>query len=241
MCGRFTLRHSADQLAARFDVQENALDVEPRYNIAPSQPVVAVTQPDGARHLEAMKWGLVPFWAKDPAIGNRMINAKAETVAEKPAFKHAFQRRRCLIPADGFYEWKKLRDGKQPMLIHRKADDLFAFAGLWEEWKDPDGVPLRTCTILTVAPNGLLSTIHDRMPAILAPEDEALWLDTSVKDPNRVLGVLRPYPDEPLEAYAVSRRVNAPTFDDPSLVEPEGEPDEDPEPPARAQYTPNPL
>jgi putative SOS response-associated peptidase YedK len=225
MCGRFTLRHSADQLAARFDVQENALDVEPRYNIAPSQPVVAVTQPDGARHLEAMKWGLVPFWAKDPAIGNRMINAKAETVAEKPAFKHAFQRRRCLIPADGFYEWKKLPDGKQPMLIHRKADDLFAFAGLWEEWNDPgagpDAPPLRTCTIITVAPNAVVAPIHDRMPAILRPEDETHWLDPSIRDGRALLDLLGPYAqEETMNSYAVSRLVNAPGNDGPECIAP---------------------
>ncbi len=179
MCGRFTLHHSTDEVAERFAVQEALFDIAPRYNIAPTQPVAAVTAPDGARRLEGLQWGLVPFWAKDVAIGSKMINARAETLVEKPAFKNALIRRRCLIPADGCYEWKKEpRGGRQPMHI-RKGGAALRLRGL-------DGTrcgsPLRTCTIITVPANPLVSAIHDRMPAILKPEDEAEWLDTSVKD-----------------------------------------------------------
>jgi putative SOS response-associated peptidase YedK len=208
------------------------LDLEPRYNIAPTQPVAAVTL-DGSsnnvgRRLEALHWGLIPFWAKDLTIGNKMINARAETLAEKPAFKNALVRRRCLIPADGFYEWKKEGRGRQPFYIRQRAGssgDLFAFAGLWEEWRDPaaskDAPPLRSCTIITVAPNALMASIHDRMPAILRPNDEAAWLDTQgVRDPRDILALLAPYEDDALETYPVSKLVNAPANDDPECIEP---------------------
>ena len=230
MCGRFTLHHSTDEIAARFAAQP-ALEIaeaqghsapsveEPRYNIAPSQPILAVRAEQDARRLEALQWGLVPSWAKDITIGSRMINARGETLAEKPAFKNALLRRRCLIPADGFYEWKKEEGGRQPMHIHRQDGNLFAFAGLWEEWRRPDGAPLRTCTIITVAPNDLMASIHDRMPAILREEDEAIWLDTEhVKDKDEILSLLRPYPDAGLEAYPVSKIVNAPVNDTPECL-----------------------
>ncbi len=225
MCGRYTLHHDADALAARFAAQP-ALDIEPRYNIAPTQPVAAVTNHESGRRLEAFHWGLVPFWAKDPAIGNRMINARAETLAEKPAFKNALVRRRCLVPADGFYEWKKEGPrGRQPMYVRVKTGDgLFAFAGLWEEWRDPaspDGPPLRSCAIITVAPNALMAPIHDRMPAILRPDDEAAWLDTqNLRNPGDILPLLNPFADDAMEAYAVSRLVNAPVNEDPECIEP---------------------
>jgi putative SOS response-associated peptidase YedK len=220
MCGRFTLHHSTDEVAERFAVQEVLFDLPPRYNIAPSQPVAAGTAPDGARRLEGLQWGLVPFWAKDVTIGNRLINARAETLAEKPAFKHALMRRRCLIPADGFYEWKKEASGRQPVHIRKREAELFAFAGLWEEWRQGDGPPLRTCTIITVPPNPLVSTIHDRMPAMLRPEDEEVWLDTSINDKLEALRLLQPYPDEEMEAFPVSKRVNAPGVDDATNLEP---------------------
>jgi len=219
MCGRFTLHHPTDAVARRFDAQSVLFDIPPRYNIAPTQPV-AVVRENSPRTLEAFQWGLVPFWAKDPEIGNRLINARAETLAEKPAFKYALTRRRCLIPADGFYEWKSEGSGKQPMHIRRKDGDLFAFAGLWEEWKSPDGAPLRTCAIITVAPNAMMAAIHDRMPAILRREHEAAWLDVSVKNVVEIMSLLQPYPDEEMEAYAVSRRVNAPTMEDPACIQP---------------------
>ena len=220
MCGRFTLHHSTDEVAERFAVQEVLFDLPPRYNIAPSQPVAAVTAQDGTRRLEGLRWGLVPFWAKDVTIGDRLINARAETLAEKPAFKHALMRRRCLIPADGFYEWKKEANGRHPMHLRKLGAELFAFAGLWEEWQQGDAPPLRTCTIITVPPNPLVSTIHDRMPAMLRPEDEEEWLDTSIKDRLEVLRLLQPYPDEEMEAFPVSKRVNAPGVDDQTNLEP---------------------
>ncbi len=220
MCGRYTLRQSPHQIAIRFGVEETLLpELPPRYNIAPTQPVVAVTE-NSPRHLRLFQWGLVPFWAKDPSIGSRMINARAETLAEKPAFKNALTRRRCVIPADGFYEWKKIGSSKQPMYIRRHDGELFGFAGLWEEWISPDGSPLQTCTIITVAPNALMAPIHDRMPAILRPEDEAAWLTLSKKDVPELLGLLRPYPETEMEAYPVSRQVNAPTVDNAVCVQP---------------------
>ncbi|MBV9848144.1 MAG: SOS response-associated peptidase [Armatimonadetes bacterium] len=221
MCGRFTLHHSADEIAERF-VAELLPDLEPRYNIAPTQPVTVVTQ-NGARHLAQYHWGLIPSWAKDPKIGSRMINARAETLAEKPAFRTALKRRRCLIPADGFYEWQEADNpaegGRTPMFIHRKDNALFAFAGLWDEWHTPDGSPLRSCTIITGTPNPLIAPIHDRMPIILRPEDEGRWLDGSVADTQSLLSLLAPYPADELETYPVSRRVNTPTADDPALVQ----------------------
>jgi putative SOS response-associated peptidase YedK len=219
MCGRFTLTQPAQAVAERFGVQLVLFTPSPRYNIAPSQPVAVILQ-NGERRLEACQWGLVPFWAKDPEIGHRLINARAETLAEKPAFKYSLTRRRCLIPADGFYEWRKEGDRRVPVYIRRRDGGLFAFAGLWDEWQSPDGSPLRTCTIITTEPNALLAPIHHRMPAILKPEQEALWLDTSLKDPVRLIEMLQAYPETELEAYPVSSRVNHPGNDDPLCIQP---------------------
>jgi putative SOS response-associated peptidase YedK len=217
MCGRYALYHSPEEIEERFDAESDSEELTPRYNIAPSQLVVTIRQIE-SRTLARCKWGLIPFWAKDPAIANKLINAKAETLAEKPSFKYALAKRRCLIPADGFYEWKK--QGKapsQPIYIRRRDRGLFAFAGLWEEWKTPEGDKLQTCTIITVEPNELISQFHHRMAAILRPEDEAAWLD--LKNPVAdVAPLLRPYPAEELEAFEVSRTVNSPSFDDPSCI-----------------------
>jgi putative SOS response-associated peptidase YedK len=172
MCGRYTMHHSSEQVTMRFCVNQTITSLPERYNIAPTQAVSVVVEGDGGRFLDAMQWGLVPSWAKDPGIGNKMINARAETIQEKPSFKVALARRRCLIPADGFYEWKTEGKARQPMHIRRKDGELFAFAGLWEEWRQPDGMPLRTCTIVTTTPNELMEAIHNRMPAILLPEEE---------------------------------------------------------------------
>ncbi len=219
MCGRYTLYHYLEEIEERFDVEFEEDEYEPRYNIAPSQSVVTIRRTD-ARRVARCKWGLVPAWAKDPAIGNRMINAKAETLAEKPSFKHALARRRCLIPADGFYEWPKEGKGpSRPIYIRRRDRGLFAFAGLWEEWKSPDGPPLQTCTIITTEPNELISRFHHRMAVILRPEEEARWLDPAAPVPA-LLSLLRPSPAEELEAFEVSRAVNKPGFDDPSCIEP---------------------
>lgn len=220
MCGRFALTRSSGEVAARFGVQQVLFHFSPRYNIAPSQPVATVMLEGGERLLTACKWGLVPFWAKDASIGNRLINARAETLTEKPAFKYALARRRCLVPADGFYEWRTEGNRRQPVYIRRRDGGLFAFAGLWEEWQSPDGSPLRTCTIITTQPNSLIAPIHHRMAVILSPDSEETWLDPSVRDPSQLLALLQPYPSEELVAYAVSPRVNNPAYDDPSCIQP---------------------
>jgi putative SOS response-associated peptidase YedK len=218
MCGRFTLHHTADEIASQFGVQQTLFPLQPRYNIAPSQPVAVVLEAAGARCLDAYRWGLVPFWAKDPRIGSRMINARAETLAEKPSFRAALVRRRCLIPADGFYEWKKEGKARRPYHIRLRDGAPFAFAGLYEEWQAPDGAPLRTCAIITVEPNGLMAAIHNRMPAILGADARAAWMDPALKNPQDLLQLLTPYPDGEMEAYPVSTRVNVPTFDDPACI-----------------------
>lgn len=218
MCGRYTLHHNTNQLALRFQITEEAAAASERYNIAPTQSVSVVVPIEGGRRLDAFQWGLIPAWARDPGIGGKMINARAETLAEKPSFKQALVRRRCLIPADGFYEWKREGTARQPMHIRLNSGDLFAFAGLWEEWKQPDGTPLRTCTIITTSPNEVTALIHDRMPVILRPENEAVWLDASMTAVPDLLQMLRPYPAPEMEAFAVSKRVNAPLIDDPALL-----------------------
>ncbi|MCC6727788.1 MAG: SOS response-associated peptidase [Chthonomonadales bacterium] len=220
MCGRFTLTRATDQVARRFAAEQLVLPIAPSYNVAPGQAVAAITDWGGRRVLEPLRWGLVPFWAKEPAIGNRLINARAETLAEKPAFRNALTRRRCLVPADGFYEWRQEGGKRQPMYVHMRDGELFAFAGLWEEWLSPDGSPLRTCAVITVPPNALMAEIHNRMPAILAPDDEASWLGGAGKRVEDLLSLLAPYDDRGMEAYPVSRRVNAPTVNDASCIEP---------------------
>ncbi len=230
MCGRYTLYHDLEEIEERFAAQlvpHLVAETGPRYNIAPTQTVLTVTQArDGARLLDGFHWGLVPSWAKDPGIGAKMINARAETLAEKPSFRTALSRRRCLLPADGFYEWQDAmpaegtskKPPKTPMHLHLKECDLFAFAGLWDEWHAPDGSPLRSCTIITTSPNAVAAPIHNRMPVILTPEDEALWLDPTVTDTASLLSLLLPYPAALMDAYAVSRAVNTPTVDDAGLI-----------------------
>jgi putative SOS response-associated peptidase YedK len=232
MCGRFTLHHSTAEIAERFAVQKVLFEPEPRYNIAPSQSIAVVTQggPQNERRLEGFKWGLVPFWAKEPSIGNKMINARVESLAEKASFKYALTQRRCLIPADGFYEWKSdghtattKKGARQPMHIHLQDRQLFAFAGLWEEWRpkeEPDAKPLRSCTIITTTPNKLLATMHHRMAVILRPEDEAAWLNPNLREPDDILSLLRPYPDDGMEAFPVANLINAPAFDAPDCILP---------------------
>ncbi|MFP4054289.1 MAG: SOS response-associated peptidase [Phycisphaerae bacterium] len=225
MCGRYTLTCPAEMVARLFDLGQLPPLGPPRYNIAPSQPVPAVrADQDGARQLTLFQWGLVPFWAKDPAIGNRMINARAETAAEKPAYRAAYKYRRCLLPADGFYEWKKLPSGgKQPVRIRRRDHKPFALAGLWESWDQGGLGPLETCTILTIEPNDLLRGIHNRMPVILPPESFGMWLDPGLQDSRArqpVAGLLTPWDPEPFEAYPVSRVVNSPANDSPECIEP---------------------
>jgi putative SOS response-associated peptidase YedK len=218
MCGRFTLRASPHQLALVFP-GEIPQDLAPRYNIAPTQPVAAVRADAAGPHFVQLRWGLVPSWAKDAASGARMINARAETVAEKPAFRAAFRRRRCLVLADGYFEWQKLEKAKQPYLIHFRDDRPFAFAGLWERWQPPDAAaPLETCTILTTEANDRTRPIHDRMPVILSPPDFAMWLDPNLPQADRLLSLLRPYDSTPLAADPVETWVNKPQHDDPRCV-----------------------
>jgi putative SOS response-associated peptidase YedK len=223
MCGRYTLHHTPKEIAERFGVEPVEEILSPRYNIAPSQivPVIRRTQSgDSLRELAGCKWGLIPYWAKDPKIGNNLINAKAETITEKPSFKQAFAKRRCLIPADGFYEWQKRgKEPSQPIYVRRRDGGLFAFAGLWEAWKTPEGETIETCTIITVEPNELISKIHHRMAAILNPDDEAAWIDPQSKIDD-LLQLLRSYESDRLEANAVSRAVNSPGRDSPECIAP---------------------
>ncbi len=219
MCGRYTLTVPVEILAEEFGVTGPLPEVPPSYNIAPTQEVAAVLADDGERRLEMLRWGLIPSWADDPGIGSRMINARSETVPEKPSFRRAFRERRCLILTDGFYEWKRTDDGKQPYYVRMEGGRPFAFAGLWESWRG-GREEIRSCTILTTEANDLVSEIHHRMPVILAPEDHGLWLDPDVREADPLLPLLAPYPDDVMEAYPVSRFVNRPTNDDPRCVEP---------------------
>jgi putative SOS response-associated peptidase YedK len=220
MCGRYTLRSPVETLAEEFGITGPLPEVQPRYNVAPTQEVAAVlTEEDDERHLEMLRWGLIPSWADDPAIGNRMINARSETAAQKPSFRSVFRKRRCLILADGFYEWQKTASGKQPYYIRMENGSPFAFAGLWESW-GKYGEEIRSCTILTTDANDLVGEIHHRMPVILPPEEYGLWLDPDMGEPEPLLDLLRPYPSDVMEAYPVSRRVNKPSNDEPGCVEP---------------------
>jgi putative SOS response-associated peptidase YedK len=213
MCGRYTLRKPSREIAEAFDVPE-VFEFPPRFNIAPTQgvPVVRLAPDRAARGLDLLHWGLIPSWADDPAIGSRMINARAETVATKPAFRHAFKAKRCLVVTDAFYEWRKVDGRKQPYLIHLKDDRPFAFAGLWESW-NKGGEPIESCTIITTEANELMAPIHDRMPVIVPESAYDLWLDTVVKDPGKLQPLLVPFPAEEMEAYPVSTLVNNPRND----------------------------
>ena len=216
MCGRYTQRKDLAKMAEYYGITDVATEVTPRYNIAPTQMVAALTEPG---QLVELKWGLIPAWAKDPKIANNLINARAETLQEKPSFRTALAKRRCLIPADGYFEWRKENGGKQPYFFHRRDDGLFSFAGLWDEWRSPDGEAVRTCTIITTESNELAAEYHHRMPAILKRSDEALWLDPSLRVPD-LLQLLAPYPADDLAVYPVSRAVNTPGRDDAQIIEP---------------------
>lgn len=221
MCGRYALFSPEEIVAAMFGL-EGAGFPPPSYNIAPPRAVAAVrTAPEGParRELALLRWGLVPSWAKDPAIGNRMINARAETAPDKPAFRSAFRRRRCLVPADGFYEWRKAGARKQPYYVRLADGGPFAIAGLWERWEGPAG-DVASCTLLTTGPNDLLAPIHDRMPVILSPDDYGTWLDPEEQAPATLLPLLRPFPSDAMVAFPVRTLVNNPASDDPRCIEP---------------------
>jgi putative SOS response-associated peptidase YedK len=218
MCGRFTLTRDANAVARAFGVPAPAsLQTQPRYNVAPSQDVVTIVN-DGSAHIELLRWGLIPSWAKEEGIGNKMINARAETLAEKPSFKRLLHSKRCLIVADGFYEWKKEGSSKTPMYITVDEQELFAFAGLWDAWKHPDGQVIRTCTIITTEANDLVSSIHNRMPVILPPEARDMWLDSALREDQALLPLLKPYTATEMHTRPVSRMVNNPKYDSAELI-----------------------
>jgi putative SOS response-associated peptidase YedK len=221
MCGRFTLTVDPADLREAFPGLTFPEEMLPRYNVAPSQPVAVVAN-NGKNAVEFFKWGLVPSWAKDPEIGNRMINARAETLAEKPSYRAAYRRRRCLILADGFYEWKPVpgQKSKTPMLVKLKSGEPFAFAGLWEGWHLDQEDAILSCTIITTTPNALMEKIHDRMPVILKPEAYPLWLDLADQPSDKLDKLLKPYPAAQMTAFAVSRAVNDPKNDSPECVQP---------------------
>jgi putative SOS response-associated peptidase YedK len=218
VCGRYTLKTPVETLAEEFGITGPLPEVPTRFNVAPTQEVAAVLEEDEQRKLEMLRWGLIPSWADDPAIGNRMINARSETAAQKPSFRSAFRKRRCLVLADGFYEWQKTASGKQPYYIRMGDGSPFAFAGLWESW-GKYGEEVRSCTILTTEANGLVGEIHHRMPVILPAEEYDLWLDPDMGEAEPLLDLLRPYPDDVMEAYPVSRFVNSPSNDSEQCVE----------------------
>lgn len=217
MCGRFSIVTSTEMLRNRFHIHTIREPYIPRYNAAPGQrlPVIINENP---LDLSFLRWGLVPFWAKDEKIGYKMINARAETIDSKPSYRTPFKKRRCLIPSDGFYEWDKKKKGKQPFHITLRSGALFSFAGLWDTWKTPEGEILQTFTIITTAPNQLLNGIHDRMPVILKQENEKAWLDQDTEK-EELLSFLKPFPDGDMQMREVSPKVNSPANDDPSLWE----------------------
>jgi len=221
MCGRFTLTVDAHSIQLSFPWLKVPEKITPRYNIAPSQPV-AVIPNTGEKKMDFFIWGLIPSWAKDPKIGNRLINARGETLAEKPSFRTAYRRRRCLILADGFYEWVKQpgQNVKSPFLIQLINQKIFAFAGLWETWFSPDGSELKTTTIITTEPNDLVSQIHARMPVIIPEHAYDLWLESDEKSLEELKHLLRPYPSDEMIQFPVSRVVNSPANDSPACIEP---------------------
>lgn len=220
MCGRYTLHTDLQTIEAHFHIQTNQGQLSPRYNIAPSQAVLGVRMGSTGRELTLLHWGLVPFWAKDTKIGYRTINARAETVASKPAFRAAFRRRRCLLAADGFYEWQAQSGGKQPFYITLRDRGLFAFAGLWEQWRGANDEALESCTLIVTEANALMRPIHHRMPVILDPSDYATWLDPATDTKRELEALLKPYPSESMVAYPVSREVNNPKHTDASCITP---------------------
>ncbi|MEH2265606.1 SOS response-associated peptidase [Nostoc sp.] len=221
MCGRFTLNQSAEALAQVFRV-DPVLDLAADFNIAPTRMVATVLRnPESEkREFKQLYWGLIPSWAKDAGMGAKLINARAETVAEKPAFRSAFKHRRCLVLADGFYEWQRQQGKKQPFYFRLQDRQPFAFAGLWERWRSPANEEVISCTILTTAANELLQPIHERMPVILEPQDYDLWLDSQVQTPQTLQELLRPYPAPAMTAYPVSTLVNNSRHHSPECIIP---------------------
>lgn len=208
MCGRYSLIADLGELARRFEFDGDWLAFESTYNVAPTHNVLTVVGGD-TRRAGYMRWGLIPRWAKDAKIGSRMINARAETVAEKPSFRDSLKRRRCLVLADGFYEWQRDDKAKRPMRVVMRSGEPFAFAGIWSVWKDPEGNRVATCAIITTTASDLLMPIHDRMPVVLPRELEKFWLDPAIEDPAAITNVLTPAPNDAMKAYEVSTLVNS--------------------------------
>jgi len=219
MCGRFVQYSLFPEIIREFDIHKVDAELRPSYNIAPTQDVPVVIN-DGENRLINCRWGLIPPWSKDPAIGSKMINARAETVAEKPSFKKPFRQSRCLIVTDGFYEWRKENARKIPVYIRLKNARPFGLAGLYSDWKPPEGDTIRTCTIITTEPNSLLEPIHNRMPVIVHDDAFQLWLDPEVQDPELLLPLLVPYGSDMMEIHDVSTRVNSPSNDSPDNIVP---------------------
>ncbi len=221
MCGRFTLTVDPAELKDAFEDYTFPKKFAPRFNVAPTQPVLAIPN-DAKNKADFFMWGLIPSWAKDPAIGNKLINARGETLAEKPSFRGGFKYKRCLILADGFYEWKTQPGTKikVPHFIHLKSRGVFAFAGLWDEWHASDGSTVRSCTIITTTPNELMATIHDRMPVILEPKNYSAWLNAAPQTPEKLGPFIKPFPAQLMEAHPVSTLVNSPANDRAECVVP---------------------
>jgi putative SOS response-associated peptidase YedK len=219
MCGRFVRITPISVLSLKFKVEQVVSNLAPSYNIAPSQEIVIIKD-DGVRQLVQSKWGFIPSWARDPSIGNKMINARSETVSEKPAFRSAFKKKRCLVIADGFYEWRAEGKRKFPMYIRLTSGECFGFAGLYNAWTSPDGVKTCSCTIITTEANETVQPIHDRMPVILPRDKEDIWINPALEDKEQLLAMLKPYPSEAMLAYEVSTEVNSPQFNSPANISP---------------------
>jgi len=221
MCGRYVLSDPVASLCKLFGIDIQAL-LTPRFNIAPTQsvPIVRNAPDNGQREFKFVRWGLIPKWAKDDSAGAKMINARAETITEKPSYREAFKRRRCLIPTTGFYEWKRIGKSKEPFYIRMKDRQPFAMAGLWESWQPSEGAAVESCTIITTGPNEIMRPIHDRMAVIVAPENYATWLDPATKDTGKLSGLLRPFDAQKMEAIPVSNYVNSAAHEGPQCINP---------------------
>jgi putative SOS response-associated peptidase YedK len=220
MCGRFVTIIPIEELRAIFDLVESQTRTNPRYNVAPTQDVGVVRQGDDKlNHFDQLRWGLIPSWSKDASIAQHTINARSETVAEKPSFRHAIKKNRCIVPVSGFYEWSRLGGEKKPFYIHMADKSAMAMAGIWEYWKGPEG-PIESFSILTTSANKVVGQLHDRMPVILRPEDYGMWLDASLQNPHDLEHLYVPFPDEEISLYEVSKVVNNARHDSPDCIEP---------------------
>jgi putative SOS response-associated peptidase YedK len=218
MCGRFSIIKKAEEIIQRFSIKAGADEFIPVYNASPGQNLAVISNLESDK-LNYFKWGLIPFWAKEASIGNKMINARVETIAEKPAFRNSLKSKRCLVIADGFYEWKKDNGYKQPFRILMKDESLFAFAGLWDTWKDGEGRGINSFTIITTEANSMMKDIHERMPVILDNDDEMIWLDDQFNT-DKKMSILKPYPSEKMKYYPVSSLVNSPVNNNLEVINP---------------------